>query len=291
MGSIYLDGSEEQKKKWLPAMARWEKIGCFGLTAPLVGSGASGGLLTTARRDGDSWILNGQKRWIGNSPWCDLSIIWARDEADNQVKGFIVENKSTPGFGVEKLEHKIALKVVQMGAYEAALKYAQERKQFGKPIAAFQMIQDLLAKMLGNVTACQCMMLRLAQMNDDGLLGDHHAALAKAFCKAKSRETVAWGARNRRRERHHCRLRCGAVLCRCRSAVFLRGYLSDAKSDRWKGNHRFRRVHLSRWSSAVPLSETMVIRRTRWSVFRRSTTSFMKREMASPASLSTGRRF
>ena len=62
MGSIYLDGSEEQKKKWLPTMARWEKIGCFGLTEPLVGSGTSGGMTTTAKRDGDSWILNGQKR-------------------------------------------------------------------------------------------------------------------------------------------------------------------------------------------------------------------------------------
>ena len=115
MGSIYLDGSEEQKQKWLPPMARWEKIGCFGLTEPLVGSGTSGGMTTTAKREGDTWVLNGQKRWIGNAPWCDVSIIWARDLADNQVKGFIVENKTTPGFSVEKIEHKIALKVVQNG--------------------------------------------------------------------------------------------------------------------------------------------------------------------------------
>jgi glutaryl-CoA dehydrogenase len=238
MGSIYLDGSEEQKQKWLPPMARFEKIGCFGLTEPLVGSGAGGGLLTTAKREGEFWVLNGQKRWIGNAPWCDLSIIWARDVVDNQVKGFILENKTTPGFSVEKIEHKIALKVVQngqitlkdvrvpeenrlqggnsfrdtarvlrmtrymvgwvstgvqMGAFEATLKYAQERLQFGKPIASFQMVQDLLAKMLANVTACQCQMLRLAQMDDEGKLGDQHAALAKAFCTAKSRETVAWG--------------------------------------------------------------------------------------------------
>src|SRR6478672_5794606 len=115
MGSIYIDGSEEQKQKWLPPMARMEKIGCFALTEPLVGSGASGGLLTTAKRDGDTWTLNGQKRWIGNSTWCDLSIVWARDVADNQVKGFIVENKTTPGFSVEKIQNKIALKVVQNG--------------------------------------------------------------------------------------------------------------------------------------------------------------------------------
>jgi alkylation response protein AidB-like acyl-CoA dehydrogenase len=238
MGSIYLDGSEEQKQKWLPQMARYEKIGCFALTEPLVGSGASGGLTTTAKREGDTWILNGQKRWIGNSTWCDLSIVWARDLADNQVKGFIIENKSTPGFSVEKIEHKIALKVVQngqitlkdvrvpetnrlqggnsfrdtarvlrmtrymvgwastgiqMGAFETTLKYAQERLQFGKPIASFQMIQDLLAKMLGNLTACQCLMFRLAQLDDEGRLDDHHAALAKAYCTSKSRETVAWG--------------------------------------------------------------------------------------------------
>jgi alkylation response protein AidB-like acyl-CoA dehydrogenase len=238
MGSIYLDGSEEQKQKWLPPMARWEKVGCFGLTEPLIGSGASGGLTTTAKRDGGTWTLNGQKRWIGNAPWCDVSIIWARDVADNQVKGFIVENKTTPGFSVEKIEHKIALKVVQngqitlrdvrvaeanrlqggnsfrdtarvlrmtrymvgwastgiqMGAFEATLKYTQERLQFGKPVASFQMVQDLLSKMLANVTACQCLMVRLAQMADEGKLGDHHAALAKAFCTARSRETVAWG--------------------------------------------------------------------------------------------------
>src|SRR5438270_4191766 len=115
MGSIYIDGSEEQKQKWLPPMARLEKIGCFGLTEPLVGSGASGGLNTTAKREGDIWVLNGQKKWIGNAPWCDVSIIWAKDVADNQVKGFIVENKTTPGFSVEKIQNKIALRIVQNG--------------------------------------------------------------------------------------------------------------------------------------------------------------------------------
>ena len=237
MGSIYLGGSEEQKQKWLPPMARMEKIGCFGLTEPLVGSGAGGGLLTTAKREGDTWVLNGQKRWIGNAPWCDVSIIWARDVADNQVKGFIVENKTTPGFSVEKIQNKIALKVVQngqitlkdcrvpeanrlqgdtsfrdtarvlrqtrylvgweatgcaMGAYEHALEYAQERLQFGKPIGSFQLIQDLLARMLANITACQCMVARTAQLDAEGKLTDAQAALAKAFCTSKSRETVAW---------------------------------------------------------------------------------------------------
>jgi glutaryl-CoA dehydrogenase len=238
MGSIYLDGSEEQKQKWLPAMARLEKIGCFGLTEPLVGSGTGGGLTTTAKREGDSWILNGEKRWIGNAPWCDVSIIWARDVADNQVRGFIIENKNTPGFSVDKIENKIALKVVQnghitmkdcrvpdanrlsggqgsfrdtarvlrmtryfvgweatgcqMGAYENALAYAQNRLQFGKPIGSFQMIQDLIARMLANITACQCLLLRLAELDDEGKMQDYHASLSKAFCTAKMRETVAW---------------------------------------------------------------------------------------------------
>ena len=237
MGSIYIDGSEEQKQKWLPPMARMEKIGCFGLTEPLVGSGASGGLLTTAKRDGDTWILNGEKKWIGNSTWCDVSIVWARDVDDNQVKGFIVENKTTPGFTVEKIENKVALKVVQnghitlkdvrvpeanrlqggnsfrdtakvlkitryavgwmstgcaMGAYEAALKYAQERLQFGKPIGSFQLIQDLLARMIENITASQCLLVRQAQLFTEGKLSDAHAALSKAFCTSKCRETVAW---------------------------------------------------------------------------------------------------
>src|SRR3954451_64472 len=219
MGSIYLGGSEEQKQKWLPPMIRLEKIGCFGLTEPLVGSGASGGLTTTAKREGDTWVLKGQKKWIGNSPWCDLSIIWARDVVDNQVKGFIVENKTTPGFSVEKILNKIALKVVQnglitlkdvrvpeenhlqagqsfrdtarvlrmtrygvgweatgcqMGAYEHALKYAQERLQFGRPIASFQLIQDLLAKMLANVTASQCMVVRTAHLQAEGKMTDAH---------------------------------------------------------------------------------------------------------------------
>lgn len=238
MNSIYLNGTEEQKQKWLPPMARMEKIGCFALTEPLVGSGAGGGLLTTAKREGDTWILNGQKRWIGNAPWCDISIIWARDVADNQVKGFIVENKTTPGFSVEKMQNKIALKVVQngeitlkdcrvpdenrlqggtstfrdtanvlrgtrhysaweitgtqMGAYENALKYAQERLQFGKPIGSFQLIQELLAKMLGNIVACQCMVARSVQLETEGKLTDAQSALAKAFCTSKARETVSW---------------------------------------------------------------------------------------------------
>src|SRR6266436_476391 len=112
MGSIYLCGSEEQKERWLPPMARLEKIGAFGLTEPEVGSGAAGGLTTTARRDGDEWVLDGQKKWIGNATFADYIIIWARDTEDGQVKGFVVE-KGTPGLSTTKMKDKIALRGVQ----------------------------------------------------------------------------------------------------------------------------------------------------------------------------------
>jgi glutaryl-CoA dehydrogenase len=236
MGSIYLCGSEEQKQQWLPSMRRFEKIGAFGLTEPEVGSGASGGLMTTARREGDTWVLNGQKKWIGNATFSDVTVIWARNVEDNQVKGFLVE-KDTPGFRPEKMKDKIALRVVQnalitledcrvpevnrlqransfkdtaavlrmtragvaweavgcsRGAYELALKYAQERQQFGRPIGRFQLVQDLLVRMLGNITASECMVMRLSQMQDAGIMSDEHASLAKAFCTVRMRETVGY---------------------------------------------------------------------------------------------------
>ena len=81
---------------------------------------------------------------------------------------------------------------VMFGAYEIALQYAKEREQFGRPIGQFQLIQDLLVKMLGNITASAGMMVRLAQMQDAGVYRDEQSALAKAFCTARMRETVAW---------------------------------------------------------------------------------------------------
>jgi glutaryl-CoA dehydrogenase len=235
-GSIYLCGDEKQKERWLPAMMRFEKIGSFGLTEPLVGSATSGGMMTTCRREGDHWVLNGQKKWIGNATFADINVIWARDEASNQVKGFVV-GKDNPGFSVEKIKTKMALRVVQnglitlkdcwvpeadrlqnadsfkdtakvlrmtragvawfavgcgMGAYEHALRYATQRIQFRRPIGGFQLVQDLLVRMLGNVTATQAMMLRLAQLQDQGQMLDEHASLAKAFTTVKCRETVGY---------------------------------------------------------------------------------------------------
>lgn len=235
MGSIYICGSEEQKQKWLPAMQKLEKIGAFGLTEPEVGSGAAGGLTTTCKKTDDGWLLNGQKKWIGNATFADLIIIWARDVDDNQVKGFIVE-KDNPGFSVEKINGKMALRIVQnglitlkdcliseenrlqnansfkdtakvlqmtragvawmatgcaRGAYESALDYTRKRKQFGKPIASFQMIQGHLVEMLSNLTAMQTLVFRLSEMQDEGILKDEHASLAKVFCTLRTRDIVS----------------------------------------------------------------------------------------------------
>ncbi|WP_031529128.1 acyl-CoA dehydrogenase family protein [Dyadobacter crusticola] len=234
MGSIYLCGSEEQKQYWLPIMQKMEVIGAFGLTEPEVGSGVAGGLTTTCQRNGDEWTINGQKKWIGNATFSDITIIWARDLGDNQVKGFIVK-KDNPGFEAEKMQDKMALRTVQnalitltdckvqesdrlqnansfkdtanvlrmtragvawqavgcgRGAYELALKYTMERKQFGRPIAGFQLVQDLLVTMLGDLTAMQTMVFRLSQLQDGGVLTDEHASLAKVFCTLRMRSIV-----------------------------------------------------------------------------------------------------
>lgn len=112
MGSIYLCGGEEQQQEWLPKMARMEAIGAFGLTEPDVGSAVAGGLGTTCRKEGDEWILNGQKKWIGNATFADVVIIWANDEETNQVKGFLIR-KGNPGFKAEKMQGKMALRTVE----------------------------------------------------------------------------------------------------------------------------------------------------------------------------------
>ncbi|MGY1848479.1 acyl-CoA dehydrogenase family protein [Blastococcus sp. SYSU DS1021] len=236
MGSIYLCGSEEQKERWLPAMARMELIGAFGLTEPDHGSDVARGLQTTCRRDGDEWVLDGEKKWIGNASFADLVIIWARDVDTERVLGFAVE-QGTPGFTAVDLQDKIALRAVQnahitldgvrvpeenrlqeahsfretanvlrttragvawsavgcsRGAYEHALRYALEREQFGQPIVEFQLVQDLLVRMLGNITASGAMCARLSQLQMAGTMTDEHASLAKAFCTMRMRETVGW---------------------------------------------------------------------------------------------------
>ncbi|GAA3078408.1 acyl-CoA dehydrogenase family protein [Streptomyces glomeratus] len=236
MSSILTLGSEEQKRRWVPGMCRFEKIGAFGLTEPHGGSDVARGLSTTARREGDEWVLDGAKRWIGNATFADLVVIWARDVESSQVLGFVVE-KDTPGFTATKMKNKMALRIVQnadivldgcrvpeadrlrhaesfkataevlrrmrstvawvsvgvmFGAYEIALQYATEHLQFGRPIGGFQLVQDLLAKMIGNATACCGMMVRLAQLQDAGVFRDEQSALAKAYCTSLMRENMGW---------------------------------------------------------------------------------------------------
>ncbi|ABK02759.1 acyl-CoA dehydrogenase domain protein [Arthrobacter sp. FB24] len=111
-GSIEALASQEQQEAWLPDIYSLKRIGAFGLTEPLGGSDVAGGTRTTARRKGDSWILNGAKRWIGNATFSDWVVIYARDEADNQVKGFLVDTK-TEGYSATKIENKISLRTVQ----------------------------------------------------------------------------------------------------------------------------------------------------------------------------------
>ena len=110
MRSIAMLGSEEQKRYWLPGMARVDKIGAFALTEPEHGSDSIG-LETSARRDGDSWVLNGAKKWIGNGSIADVVVVWARDVADRQVKGFLVE-KGTPGYDARVITGKGLLRAV-----------------------------------------------------------------------------------------------------------------------------------------------------------------------------------
>jgi glutaryl-CoA dehydrogenase len=111
-GAIEALASQEQQEAWLPDIYSLKKIGAFGLTEPLGGSDVAGGTRTTARREGNSWILNGAKRWIGNATFSDWVVIFARDLADNQVKGFLVDT-SSEGFSATKIENKISLRTVQ----------------------------------------------------------------------------------------------------------------------------------------------------------------------------------
>jgi glutaryl-CoA dehydrogenase len=237
MTSIWLFGSQEQKDRWLPPMLRFEKIGSWVLSEPLVGSGAARGLLTTARRVGDDWVLNGEKKWSGNATFADVNCIWARNAETGEVNGFLVE-RGMPGYHVEKIHDKISKRVVQnvlitldgcrvpeanrlpgarsfddvagqltnaradvaweavgiaRGAYEQALAYALQREQFGRKIAAFQAQQLNLARMLGNVTAMQGMLVQLTRsvQRNGGRISPEQASLAKAWCTERMRETVA----------------------------------------------------------------------------------------------------
>ncbi|MDP9428466.1 MAG: acyl-CoA dehydrogenase family protein [Actinomycetota bacterium] len=116
MKSIAMLGSEEQKQRWLPPMARCEALGAFALTEPEHGSDSIG-LETSARRDGWSYVLNGSKKWIGNGSIADVVVVWARDTDDGQVNGFLVE-KGTPGYRARRMEGKGSLRAVWQAEIE-----------------------------------------------------------------------------------------------------------------------------------------------------------------------------
>jgi glutaryl-CoA dehydrogenase len=233
MGSIAQLGSPEQKARWLPAMARLEKIGAFALTEPDHGSDSLL-LETSAVRDGDAYLLNGSKRWIGNGSIADLVIVWARDEKEG-VGGFVVE-KGTPGYEARVMTGKLSKRAVwqaeitltdvrvpvanrlarsrtfrdtgkvltatrsgvawealghSLACYEAALTYAKERVQFGKPLAEFQLIQNQLAWMLAEITAMQLICHRLSVLAARRKLTSAMASLAKMNNARKARAIAA----------------------------------------------------------------------------------------------------
>jgi glutaryl-CoA dehydrogenase len=234
MQSIAQCGSQEQKQRWLPGMAALEKIGAFALTEPDHGSD-SVSLETTARRDGDSYVIDGAKKWIGNGSIADVVVVWARDTEDGQVKGFLVE-QGTPGYHAEVIEGKgslravwqaqIALEGVRVPAEnrlpgansfadcarvlvgtrsacawmalghavagaEAALSYAKRRKQFGKSLASFQIVQQRLVHMLADVTAMQLYCMQIARLAEAGTLAPTLAGLAKLHNTSKARGVLA----------------------------------------------------------------------------------------------------
>ena len=242
--SLYGFGSEEQKARLLDDAANLRTTGAFALTEPEHGSDVAGGMETRARRvaggaddGGDCWVLNGAKRWIGNGTFCDYMLVWARDEADGAIRGFIVD-ANLPGVSRSRIENKIALRTVQnadivfrdvrvaeadrfagigsfedtnellrgsrimvawqavgqqLAAFDVARQHAVERQQFGRPLAKFQLIQQQLVTMLGNAVASMGMMVRIAQLQQEGRADMAQVALAKSYTSARMRETVAMG--------------------------------------------------------------------------------------------------
>jgi glutaryl-CoA dehydrogenase len=231
MKSIDMHGSQAQKERWLPALAKLDAIGAFALTEPAHGSD-SVALETTARREGDVWVLQGEKRWIGNASIADVVVVWARDVADGQVKGFLVETDQ-PGYAAETIGGKGAARAIwqaqialdgaraehlpgtrtfkdagkvlittrttcawgalghAVAAYDTALTYAKQREQFGKPLVSFQIVQDRLVKMLADVTGMQLYCMQLARLEQEGRLTDTIAGLAKLNNTRKARTIIA----------------------------------------------------------------------------------------------------
>ena len=240
MYPIWKFGSEEQKKKYLPKLAKGEIIGCFGMTEPNVGSDP-GSMETNARREGDEWVLNGTKTWISEAEIADIAIVWARDREDGRIKGFIVE-RGTKGFKQSAIWKKGSMRAGDVGelylsdcrvpeenrlpdavglrpalscldqarfgiswgaigaamdCYETALNYAKNRKQFGAPIASYQLVQAKLVDMLTEITKGQLVAWRLGRLMDEGKATPEQISFAKRnnvrvarFCARTAREIL-----------------------------------------------------------------------------------------------------
>jgi glutaryl-CoA dehydrogenase len=233
MAAIYKLGSEEQKQEWLPSMAKCEKIGCFGLTEPEHGSDPGSIETTAVERDG-GYVLNGEKRWIGNGSFADVAVIWARTQ-DDRISCFLVEG-GNPGYHVEVTPRKGSQRAVwqthikledchvpaearlpeanglgstlsvlthsrygvawnglgqAMDCYETALAYARERKQFGQPIASFQLVQQKLVRMVNEISLSQLLSIHMGRMKDAGHLDPTTVSMFKMNNVAKAREIAA----------------------------------------------------------------------------------------------------
>jgi glutaryl-CoA dehydrogenase len=237
LGMISELGSEEQKARWLPGLKSFASLGAFALTEPDHGSDIAGGLETSARLDGGEWVINGAKRWIGAATIADFALVWARDVADGEIKGFIVET-DRPGYAATKISNKIGLRImqnadivledvripagnllpgatnfsrtnellrdsrawvgwqgagIQLAAFDVARAYALDRRQFGRELAGFQLVQQQLADILGNASASLALMAQLARIQQEGKLEMVQAAMAKATVTRLARSSVAMG--------------------------------------------------------------------------------------------------
>jgi alkylation response protein AidB-like acyl-CoA dehydrogenase len=221
-------GTEEQKQACLPKLCSGEWIGCFGLTEPNAGSDA-GNVQTTARRDGDEWVINGAKTWISNGTWADVAIIFAQSQPGTKSRGMVafLLPTSTPGFGSSKMTgklglhasdtgelffeemrlpdssrlgevgqgFKIAMSALDNGRYgvasgcvgasqhalDASVKYAKERIAFDKPIASFQMVQDMLAQMKIDTEAARLLVYNAGWVKNQGKVSTIPVSMAKYF--------------------------------------------------------------------------------------------------------------
>jgi len=221
MYPIWQYGSEAQRQKYLPKLASGEFMGAFGLTEPDFGSNPAG-MVTNYKDMGDHYLLNGAKLWISNAPFCDIAIVWAKNE-EGRIHGLIVE-RGMEGFTTPETHNKWSLRAsatgellfqdvkvpkenllpnksglgaplgcldsarfgiawgvigAAMDCYDTALRYAKQRIQFGKPIAAFQLQQKKLAEMITEITKAQLLAYRLGQLKNEGKATTSQISMAK----------------------------------------------------------------------------------------------------------------